>query len=425
MIYKFLFFREELSVKYLIFGGSGAIGRAVAWDLASDPHVERVGIVGRKRELLKRTKEWIDSSVIVPHVLDVLNPVETKKLMEKYDVGIVALPNRKASYRLINTAIEAGFDTVDILEEYHRCPDAYETEGIEIPKGMTLKNYGNWLHDQACQKGVTILDGMGFAPGLSNITVGEGIRKLDRADSAIARVGGIPSKEAAKNHPLGYMITWAFEHVLREYMVKLNVLKERRIAEVEAMSGLERFRFTKFDKDEELECAITPGMPSFIHTRPKLKEFAEKTIRWPGHWEGIKTLKDIGLLEIDPVEFQGVKISPREFMLFLLKPKLRPNQGETDICVMWNSVAGTENGVPKRVDFYLWDEADAEKGLSAMARVTGFSEAIGARFLARGEIRKKGIVAPEDGITGELYPRYIAALKERGIVVLEEINLCE
>ena len=36
---------------------------------------------------------------------------------------------------------------------------------------------------------------MGFAPGLSNITLGDGIRKLDRADVAIARVGGIPAKE--------------------------------------------------------------------------------------------------------------------------------------------------------------------------------------------------------------------------------------
>jgi len=171
-----------------------------------------------------------------------------------------------------------------MLEEYHRRPDPYEIEGLEIPDGMSVDEYGEWLHERAETRGVTFLDGIGFAPGISNITLGEGIRKLDKAESAIARVGGIPTKEAAGRHPLKYMITWAFDHVLREYMVRLKVIKNGESVEVNAASELEVFRFTEFGQDEVLECAITPGMPSFIFTRPNLNEFAEKTVRWPGHW---------------------------------------------------------------------------------------------------------------------------------------------
>jgi len=165
----------------------------------------------------------------------------------------------------VDMAIEAGLNVVDILEEYHRRPDKYEVEGLEIPKGMTLDEYGESLHQKAIKNGVTFIDGMGFAPGLTNITLGEGIKKMDQADSAIARCGGVPAKEFAHKHPLKYMITWAFEHVLREYMVKVDVVKNGKIVEVDAMSDFEEFRFNQLGVDEKLACAITPGMPSFLY----------------------------------------------------------------------------------------------------------------------------------------------------------------
>jgi lysine 6-dehydrogenase len=412
-------------MKILVFGGSGAIGRAVAWDLAKDGEVKAIGIVGRRKEALESTKEWIGSDKVIPQPLDILNRDETKKLMGLYDVGIIALPDRRTSYSLIHSAVEAGLHIVDMLEEYHRRPDAYETEGLELPKGMDLNEYGDWIHETAIKNDVTFVDGMGFAPGLSNVTVGEGIRKLDKAETAVARVGGIPSKEAAAKHPLRYMITWAFEHVLREYMVKLDVIQGGDVVEVDALIDRERFKFDKLGVDEELECAVTPGMPSFIFTRPELKEFAEKTVRWPGHFDGVETLKEIGLLDLDPVEFGGQEIVPREFLLSLITPRLQAQEGETDVCVMWNTVTGTKDKKKVRVDYYMWDEADTELGMSSMARVTGFPCAITARFIAQGKIKGKGIVAPEDAMVGPVYDEFVAELIKRDINILEEFTQVE
>jgi len=412
-------------VKILVFGGSGAIGRAVAWDLAKDSEVKAIGVVGRRKDALERTKEWIGSDKVIPQPLDILNKEDTKKLMELYDVGVIALPDRRTSYTLVHSAVEAGLNIIDMLEEYHRRPDAYETEGLELPQGMTLNEYGDWLHNTAVKNGVTFVDGMGFAPGLSNVTVGEGIRKLDKAETAVARVGGIPSKEAAQNHPLRYMITWAFEHVLREYMVRLEVIKDGEVVQVDALTDRERFRFTRFGLDEELVCAVTPGMPSFIFSRPELKEFAEKTVRWPGHFEGVDTLKETGLLDLEPVDFEGVKIPPREFLLSLITPRLQPLEGETDVCVMYNTVMGTKDGKKTRIDYYMWDEADKATGISSMARVTGFPCSITARLIAAGEISEKGIVPPEDCIRGELYHTLMAELEKRNITILEEVTEVE
>jgi len=407
-------------MKILIFGGSGNIGSASAWNLAKDKDVEAVGIVGRRKEALENVKRWINSDKIFLHPLDITKKEETKKLMKQYDSGIISLPDRRTSYTVVDLAFDAGLNIVDVLEEYHRRPDAYETEGLELPEGIkTLNEYGDHLHNKAIQNDTTLVDGIGFAPGLSNITTAEGIRKMDKAESAIARVGGIPSKEFSEKHPLRYMITWSFRHVLREYMVKVNVLKNGNLVEVDAMSDYEKFKFEKFGKSEELECFITPGMPSFIFTRPELKEFAEKTIRWPGHWQGIQTLKECGLLSMDEINFQGMKIKPRDFLLSVIEPKLMPSENETDVCVMWNTVKGKKNGKRVRIDYYMWDEADTENKISSMSRVTGFPASIAAKYLAKGKINQKGIIAPEDCIKGKIYDEFMAELEKRNIKIME------
>jgi len=403
-------------MKVLVFGGSGKMGSAVAWDLVKNSKVGEVGIIGitgRGENALEKTKNWINSDKIVLHAIDVNNREETMKLMKKYDVAAITLPNRKCSYKVVDMAIESGLNIVDILEEYHRRPDKYEVEGLEIPNGMTLDEYGESLHQKAIKNGVTFIDGMGFAPGLTNITLGEGIKKMDQADSAIARCGGVPAKDFAKNHPLKYMITWAFEHVLREYMVKVDVIKDGKIVEVNAMDNFEEFRFNQLGVDEKLACAITPGMPSFLYTRTQLKECAEKTIRWPGHWEGAGVLKECGMLGSAPIEFKGTKISPREFLSHIMTPKLHPLEGETDVCVMWNTVTGIKNGQKMRIDYYMWN------GISAMGRVTAFPEAIATVMLGKGEITEKGIVAPEDAIEGKIYKNFLEELKRRKINILE------
>lgn len=409
-------------MKILIFGGSGKIGAAVAWDLAKDKDVETIGLVGRHRATLQKIKDWVGSKKIVLHILDVNKKKEVIALMKKYDASASVLPDRKTSYKILHCSVEAGVSSVDALEEFHLTPDPYEIEGLEIPRGMTLEKYAQWLHRQALKNGVTFIDGMGFAPGISNITCGEAIRKLDVAEKAIARVGGIPSKEASFKHPLRYMITWAFWHVLREYMIKLKVIKNGKIVEVDAATDLEKFRFNQLGKDEDLECAVTPGMPSFLLTRPTLKEFSEKTVRWPGHWQGVLTLKECGLLDIKPVNFQGTKIVPRDFLSHLITPRLQPNPGETDVCVMYNTVEGMKNGKKVRVEYFLWDEADREHRISSMMRVTGFPVAIAVRMLAKKMIKETGIVAPEDAFYGDIHRQFMAELEQRGIRILEVIK---
>ena len=215
------------------------------------------------------------------------------------------------------------------------------------------------------------------------------------------------------------MITWAFDHVLRQYMIKVDIRKDGKVILADAATELEKFEFNQLGIHEQLECAITPGMPSLLHTRPELLDCYEKTIRWPGHWEGIQTFKECGLLNTEPVDFKNCKIAPREFLSQLLTPQLQPKEGETDICVMWSTVTGIKNGKNTRFNYYMWEGADVENNISAMGRVTAFTASIAAMMLGNGEIKQKGIIAPEDAFLGANYEKMIAELKKRGVTILE------
>jgi lysine 6-dehydrogenase len=409
-------------MKVLVFGGGGKMGSTVAFDLIHSPDVTVVGLADRSHGALENARAWLGNPKVVTHQVDVNKKDELAALMKHYDVGVNTLPDRRTSYQVVDAAVRCGFNFVDILEEYHLRPDPYEVEGLVLPAGMTLNQYGDWIHDTAVKNRVTFMDGIGFAPGMSNVTCGEGIRKLDVAESVIARVGGIPAKEAAARHPLRYMITWAFSHVLREYVIKVSVLQNGKIVEVDAATGREAFTFDKLGKLEPLECAITPGMPSFIFTRPGLRDFAEKTVRWPGHWDGVQTLKECGMLDLDPVEVNGVRAVPREVLLARIEPRLRAQPGETDVCIMYNTVIGTKNGKRTRISYHLWDEADTVNQVSSMGRVTGYSAAIGAVMVGKGMVAEKGIVAPEDAIHGAGYTYFIEELAKRNIRILETVE---
>ena len=70
----------------------------------------------------------------------------------------------------------------------------------------------------------------------------------------------------------------------------------------------------------------------------------------------------------------------------------------------------------------MWTGADGANGISAMARVTSASAAVAASLLAKGEIRDKGIVAPEEALKDKAYDAFMKELSEREITVVETMK---
>ncbi len=408
-------------MKILSIGSAGKMGKAVVSYLSKDPEVTQVGLLDNFETGVKSLLEADTSGKLRAHLINVDDIDHVKGVMKDYNVVVVTLPDRRTSYKVMEAAIDARVHLVDILEEYHRRPDVDEMEGFVIPSEYAdSEEYGEKLHQKALQNDVLVLDGMGFAPGLSNITTGHGISKLDSCDIAIARVGGIPSMDCCDKHPLRYMTTWSLEHVLREYNITTKILKDGKMVVVPALTDMELFQFNEFGVDCDLECAVTPGMPSFVFTHPELHYFAEKTVRWPGHFQGVRTLMECGLLDETPVEFNGVQISPRKFFLHLVNPRLTPTGDDSDVCVMYNTIIGKKDGEPARIEYHMWE--GASEGFSGMARVTSFPAAIGAKMIGAGRFEQRGVRAPEECVVGENYRLFMKELKKVNITISEKIS---
>jgi lysine 6-dehydrogenase len=405
-------------MKILVMGAAGKMGRAVTWYLGQDPEVTKVGLLDAHEAALKVMAKEVGKFQV--HAVSIEDSEKLQGVMKEYDAGIVVMPNRHLSYKAIEAAISIRMNLVDILEEYHRHPDEYETEGLVIPKGMSIREYGENLHQRAEKNNVLILDGMGFAPGLSNITSERGVSLLDKAKTAVARVGGVPNAQAKMRHPLRYMTTWSIEHVLREYNVKTWMIKDGKVVEVQALVDKENFNFNELGRNEDLECAVTPGMPSYIYIHPELEYFAEKTVRWPGHFSGIETLIETGMLSKEPVETKWGMIAPRQFFLDILNPKLKPLPEDKDACIMLNTVTGIKDDKEAKVEFFMWEEA--QKGFTGMQRVTGFPAAIGGKLVAGKKINLTGIRAPEECVTGANYQYMLDELAKQDIHIKEKVS---
>ncbi len=69
-------------MKILVFGGSGKIGTAVAWDLAQDARVQQIGLVGRSPEALEKARRLVGAASVVLHALDVSDAQAVRDAMK-------------------------------------------------------------------------------------------------------------------------------------------------------------------------------------------------------------------------------------------------------------------------------------------------------------------------------------------------------
>jgi saccharopine dehydrogenase-like NADP-dependent oxidoreductase len=77
--------------------------------------------------------------------------------------------------------------------------------------------------------------------------------------------------------------------------------------------------------------------------------------------------------------------------------------------------SGEKKGRPRRYKIETVDRYDEELGFTSMARTTGFTGAIVARMAARGELKTKGMLNPEQVIAGPLFERLVDDLAAMNI----------
>ncbi len=372
--------------------GAGLQGCACAYDLLQNPAVESVTLADLHPERLPRFLDVVRAR-LKPVRLDVTDESAVRAVMAGQTSVMSALPYyfNGPTARL---AVDAGAHFADL---------GGNTEIVFEQKK---------LHAAASAKGISVIPDCGLAPGMVNILAAEGIRRVEKPMTVRIYVGGLPQHPEP---PLNYQIVYSLEGALDYYTTPSWVLRGGKRAQVDALSGLENVEFPA--PVGTLEAFHTGGgistMPFAWEDRIDVMEY--KTLRYPGHVAIMRPIRDLGLLDNTPIEVKGQRVVPRDLFIAAVHPKLFKPEGQ-DLVALKVEVTGTSAGKPARVAFQLLDYADAERGISAMMRTTGYSLSITGQMQADGRVSAKGVHTPDEAMP---FRGYVDELARRGIRIEE------
>jgi lysine 6-dehydrogenase len=373
--------------------GAGLQGSACAFDLLRNRDVTEVRLADLHIDHLPEFLAPFSGDRLIPTPLDVRDREAVLALMRQSDAVMCALPYY-FNLEMTECAVEAGA---------HFCDLGGNTEIVFQQKA---------LDEKAKAKGVSVIPDCGLAPGMVNILAEHGIRQLDEVQAVRIYVGGLPQHPEP---PLNYQIVYSLEGVLDYYTTLSWVLRDRKLTQVTALSERERIDFEA--PVGELEAFHTAGGLSTMGSRyeGKIPTMEYKTLRYPGHAEIMQAIRELGLLELDPVDVDGIKVIPREVFMAVAGPRLR-KPDSPDLVALRVTVEGKRNGRETTLGWELLDYFDPEHGISAMMRTTGYSLAVTGQMQARGEVRGPGVRTPDEAVDAE---RYIGELAKREIQVKE------
>ena len=369
--------------------GAGLQGSACAYDLLQNKEVEQVRLADLKIDHIADFLAPYSGRRLLPTPVDVRDTDAVRGLMRECDAVMSAIPYY-FNFEMARLAVEAGVHFTDL---------GGNTE---------IVNEQKTLDGEAKRKNITVVPDTGLAPGMVNILAEYGIRQLDTVDSVRIYVGGLPQKPEP---PLNYQIVYSLEGVLDYYTTLSWVLRGGKRTQVKALSELEQVTFG--DGVGTLEAFHTAGGLSTMAFRyeKKIPEMEYKTLRYPGHAERMEAIRELGLLELEPVDVKGLKVVPRDVFIATAGPRLTKPHGK-DLVALRVSVRGAKAGKPKTLTWELIDFYDEQHHISAMMRTTGYSLSITGMMQVRGQVKPAGVHTPDECVPAETY---IAELAKRGI----------
>jgi len=375
-------------VRYLVLG-AGLQGLAIAYDLATHGEAERITLLDADADAVTAGIERLARlapAVRVEGEVQRLRGVEAEHWMRGHDVAVSAMPYR-FNVGLAQAAVRAGVSFCDLGGNTELVRAALELDGA------------------ARAAGIAIVPDCGLAPGLANELAAIAMGEVEGARHVKIRCGGLP---AAPTGPLGYRLLFSIEGLTNEYRGQAVVLRDGRIERVEAFTGCESFRGPP--ELGQLEAFHTSGGSSTAPWtfKDRLESYEYKTVRYPGHFEKVRAMIDLGLLDLDPVDVDGKSVVPRALFHAVARPRLDTGPKE-DIAFLRVDCTDAHG---RGVRYEMLQRYDPKTGFTAMEQSTGYPAAATAHALARGEI-EPGAHTPER--CGFKKPR-LTALRQRGLI---------
>jgi lysine 6-dehydrogenase len=393
-----------MSYSYAVLG-SGRQGTAAAYDMAKYGDAKNVLVADINLEAARksaaRINKLLGKDIAIAHQVDVTDAKQLTAFLRQVDSFLSAVPywNNPGITRV---AIEAKANMTDLGGKTDLVRDQMK------------------LSPQAKEAGIAIIPDCGQVPGMASCLTGYAMSLLDQTDEVMIWDGG---NALYPKPPFNYILTFNIAGLTNEYYGIANFIREGKIVQVPTFLE-EDYEIIEFPPPiGKMEAFVAGGGTS---TMPwtfegKLKTLWNKTLRWPGHFVQWKAYMDAGLLEEEPIDVCGVKVSPREVFHTLMDPKVRARPGEPDLVIIRVLAKGKKDNHPAQVLLDMIDRYDPATGFTAMERSTGWDASIKSILNARG-ITPRGVNPGETAVPG---PLYVTELRKRGFGLTETLTLTD
>ena len=389
-------------MKILVLGGCGLQGRTAVYDLSLDKNVNQIICADIGFDNLKKIEKFADMSKITTLTLNALDKEALVAAFQKADVVIDLLPINFNQY-VNKAAIEAKVSVVNTNYDYERN-----------------------LDEPAKKAGIAILPEIGLDPGIDLITYGNARTKFDELHVINSYCGGFPEKKACTN-PLNYKISWIWKGVLSSTMREGRIIRDRRIVEIPAMKQhdeayIHTINFPGLGNLEAIPNGDAVYFTELMGITDTIVQTGRYSLRWPGWSAFWRPIKQLGFLNDQPVEGFDCKVTPIDFLDKFLGPQLEYQADEKDLTAMINIFEGIKNKKKIRFTSTMLIERDLDTGIMAMSKGVGYTAAIVARMIVKGDIKEKGVLSPLNHIPVK---KFMNELKKRGIQINEETTVLE
>ncbi|MGB4660803.1 MAG: saccharopine dehydrogenase family protein [Mobilitalea sp.] len=365
--------------KALIIGAGGVAG-VVIHKCCQNPDVfEEICIASRTLSKCNAIMDQVNGgkTKVSTAQVDADNTAEVIELINKFHPDIVinvALPYQDL------TIMEACLATkVDYL-------DTANYEPVDTAK---FEYKWQWDFRERFEKaGITAVLGCGFDPGVTSVFSAYALKhyfdEIHTIDILDANAG---------DHGYPFATNFNPEINIREITANGSYFENGEFHETEPLSIKRVYNFPVIgEKDmyllhhEEME-SLALNMPGI----KRIRFFMTFSERYLTH---LKVLENVGMTSIVPIDFEGKKIVPLQFLKAILPDpaSLGPRtKGKTNIGCIYT---GTKDG--KEVKYYVYNVCDHEEcyrevGSQAISYTTGVPAMIGAMMVLTGKWKKSGV----------------------------------
>lgn len=376
-------------MKHLLIIGAGGVSR-VATFKAAVAMKNNDGF--NKITLTSRTKSKCDE--IANFIFERLGvSINTASINADDSAQVASLIEKIGADLLLNLALP--YQDLSLMDACEKTKISYiDTANYEHPDTAKFEYKEQWAKNEAFKNaGILGLLGSGFDPGVTNVfcayakqNLFDEIYEIDILDCN------------AGDHGYAFATNFNPEINLREVSAKGRYYKDGKWIETEPLSEHFSWDYPKIGPKESY-LMYHEELESLVKNIPSLRQIRFFMTFGESYLRHMRCLENVGMLRIDEVEHNGVKIVPIQFLKTLLPDPASlgaRTKGKTNIgCV----ISGVYKNKARKVYIYNvcdHEECFKETNAQAVSYTTGVPAMIGAKLVAKGVWSALGVKNMEE-----------------------------